>query len=475
MADGEATGGGFLAEFRRRKGPAWKRALQIAIEARRQRAAERSPSLRDQPSRDVKVARSRLEVSLEARLAVRSGVRLEDFLRHRLAKYAGRLPVPLEDLPVLIDIQDGEPVVRARPQAKVSTAAAYSPSLPRHDEAARWMKALVERDGPYAAQEIRDAEAAAAAHEARAVAARERLEQLSRALADDLAAGKVPAPAHIDATPEQLGRPPVSSPVPAAAVRIFVLALVAAEAWFFSAPVLEAQGIRQDALAAALRAAPLPGVLALVFSVGAAAAVFAFASVALERAAELLEAVPAPQRRKLLGVAGLLSAVLAAAVAAAATAPGGWAQRVLLFVVPFAAAVLLRVAARLSAARDTALAAALAWDRNLARDVAERARRSEVVDQMRAEVERCETERDEAQRRLRALEKRAVAADRLAAERARDQARRLDRLSESFAAALELDRYVFVRLASGAAHEALVRPRLRIEPARATERLGVAG
>ncbi|WP_242370739.1 hypothetical protein [Anaeromyxobacter sp. SG26] len=470
---------GLVAEFKRRKGPAWRRALDLALEASRRRAAARAAAKMPKPLPDVKVSRSRLDVAVEARLAVRSGVRLEDFLRNRLAKYASRLPVTLEDLPVVVDVEGGEPVVRARVHAAPAIPATYGASYaasyaaqPRTDDQTRWMKALVEREGPFAAQEIREALAALAALDARAEAARSRADTLARALADDLAAGKVPAPATVDATPEQLGRPPVPSPAPAAILRGFVLALVVAEAFFFSGPILSAQGVDPASIVEALNASPVPVGMALVFALGAAAAVFAFAAVSLDRAAQL-DRPDGASRRGLGGTAALLAALLAGGVAAAATAPNRLAHVALLAIVPFAGALLVRVAARLQATRDAALDAALAWDRALARDVSERARRVEIVEQARADLERIESDRADARRRIRALEQSAVNAERASSERSRLEARRLERLAESLAGALELDRYAFLRLATGATHDALVRPVRRLE--RSSERFGVAG
>ena len=196
----------------------------------------------------------------------------------------------------------------------------------------------------------------------------------------------MPAPAAVDATPEQLGRPPVPTPTPATVLRGFVLALVVAEAFFFSGPILAAQGVDPARIVEALSASPVPVGMALVFALGAAASVFAFAKVSLERAAQLDGA-----RARAPGVSGaprrIVAALLAGGVAAAATKTSRIAHVALLAVVPFAGALLLRAAARLQTARDAALEAALAWDRALAVDVSERARRMEIVEQARAEVD----------------------------------------------------------------------------------------
>jgi len=182
----------------------------------------------------------------------------------------------------------------------------------------------------------------------------------------------------------------------------------------------------------------------------------------------------------LLGAAGAGAAALSAAVAAAASSPARWAEQVLLVAVPFAAAQLLRYAAQLSADREAAVAAALAWDQARAREAAERARRTEGLTQAEAALERLEAERQEALRQLRALERLALQEAREAERAAAAEAHGLERIAETFAAALELDRYAYLRRASARAQDALLRPLragrpARLEHAVTTERLGVAG
>ena len=126
---------------------------------------------------------------------------------------------------------------------------------------------------------------------------------------------------------------------------------------------------------------------------------------------------------------------------------------VLLAAVPFGAALLLDLAARLAQTRRCALDGALAWDCERAREYAERARRVEVVERAQAELASSGDDSKAARRRLRALERRAVDAARADERRAAAEARRLERLAESLAGALELDRYAYVRLAADRAHE----------------------
>ena len=90
-----------------------------------------------------------------------------------------------------------------------------------------------------------------------------------------------------------------------------------------------------------------------------------------------------------------------------------------------------------------------------------------------------EAERAEARRCLRALEARAVEAHQAAESAARAEATRLERLAEALVGALELDRYAYLRRAAGGREAPARAPRLdrpvRLEPAAASERLGVVG
>jgi hypothetical protein len=447
------------------------RMIETFAEAWRERSSERRALTAPRAVPEARLARSRIGAAVEARLAVRAGVRLDDFLRNRLAKYAARLPVTLEDLPIEVEIAGGEAVIRQKPPSRTAGA-------PRTAPAERTTaSALVAVEGPYAAREIRDAEAALDALDARADAARVRIDETSRAYADAVAAGAVVVHPDLEATPEQLGRPPVPAATPILALRAFVAALLVAEAWRFAGPVLDLSGIAAAELEAALQVSPLPTALALAFAVGAAAAVFAFAGVALARATDAVDDAPAPRRRALLGAAGFVSALAAGGAAAAATAPQRWAHVILLVTVPFAAALLWRGSSHLARVRAGALDAALAWDRERAREAVERGRHGGLVAAAEAELAEIEAERLLARRRLRALHRRAVDAERHAVVVARAEARRTDRLCEGLASALELDRYLYIRLSSERAHAPVERPVRagRLEPAVATERLGIVG
>jgi hypothetical protein len=452
-----------------------RRMLESMLNAWRERAsAARTP----RPPRvaEPRLDRSRAGAALEARAAVRAGVGLEDFLRHRMARYAARLPVALDALPVTIEIEGGEPVVRARPRH--SGSGALGASLGARTGEPRWLSALLEREGAGAVAEIRDAEEAVAALGVRAAAAQARIDEVGRALAEDLAEGRVTAPVEIDATAEQLGRCPVPPPWLALLLRAFAVALLGGETWRLAGPVLAGVGLSADELPSALQQAPISAGLALAFALGASGAVFALLAVGVRRAAELMAESGARGRPALVAVAMLAAGGLAAAVAGVAGAPTHWAEAMLLVAVPLAAVLALRDAARRAELRDAAEAEALAWDRERTRELVERARRAGVVGEAERALQRIETERVEARRRLRALERRAIEAHQAEEGAAQSEATRLERLSEALVGALELDRYVYLRHA--AAHDAhapaiRLERSVRLEPAGGSERLGVVG
>lgn len=452
-AEGGALRGGTLGRW-----------LEAAAEVWRERRAERSARAAARLGVTPRLPRSTLAAAIDARLAVRAGVRVDDFLRHRLARYAARLPVSLDALPAAVDVAAGEVVVRARARPRL-----HGPRLDRD--------AAPAPASGWGARDLRDAEAALDALEARAGDARARADAVEREMGEALATGAIVARTAVEATAEQLGRPPVPPLYPILGLRGFVGLLLAAEAWRFSGPVLAGAGLAGDGgVEAALRATPLAAGLALLFALGGAAAAFTFAWLALARGADAVATGVEAGRRPLLLAAASAAAALVPAVAAAATGPGRWAQLALLAAVPFAAAALVRASAVLGARRDAAAALALAWDRERAREAVERGRREELWLRAAADLRAVLAERAEARRRLARLHREAVARERAAELAARAEAERLERMAEALACALELDRYLFVRFAAERAGAALERPRARVVDAGvAAERLGVAG
>jgi hypothetical protein len=464
--------GGVLTGWKRGQGSLPQRVWEALRDAGRARAERRAaaPSARPTPAPEPRFPRSRLGAALEARLAVRGGVRLEDFLRQRLARYAGRLPEPLEALPATIEIEGGEPVVRARTHPGTSVTAAHLGRPEARETGERWLLRLADREGPSAVREVRELEAALGELEGRAAEARRRIQETSRP-------ADVPAVGAVEATPEQLGRPPVPAALPIQLLRGFSLALLAAEAHRLAGPVLDASGFAGLDVASALARAPIPAGLGLVFAAGAAAAVFTFLEAAVQRLAALTRDPAVALRGRMLGGLAAGAAALAAGVAAATSAPARLGEPVLLVAVPLAAVLLLRQAAALAAVRAVAEAAALEWDRARTGEARLRAGQAEAVALAEEGLRRVEAERTEVRRRLRAIERRALESDRVAAAAAAEGARRLDRLAEALAAALELDRYAYLKVSAARSHGVLSRPARPEHPPRleSAERFGVAG
>lgn len=452
------------------RGHAIRRWIDAVAEVLRERRSERRARVAARLGAPApKVRRSTLAAALDARLAVRAEVRLDDFLRHRLARYAGRLPVPLEALPVTVDVEGGEAVIRRRARPR-----SFGPR-PESDAATR---ASAGPDAPWGARELLEAEAALDALEARAADARARADAAGRDLAAALASGAIVARPAVEASPEQLGRPPVPAELPLHGLRGFVAALLAAEAWRFSGPILAASGGAggDGGLELALKTSPAETGLALLLAAGGAAAAFTFAWLALARGAEALAGGDGAGRRPLLAATAAGAAALVPGLSAAAAAPEHWAQLALLSAVPFAAAALVRAGSGLARARDAAAAEALAWDRARAREALERGRREEVCLRAAEDLREAEAERDLARRRAARLHRAALARARAAELAAHAEAERLDCLAEGLACALELDRYLFVRFAAERAHApAERRSRALVDPGVGAERLGVAG
>jgi hypothetical protein len=420
------------------------RSARAQLQAGRRRREARRLARDAAPRRGALVTRRWIEAEIAARIAVRSGVRADDFLRARLARYASALQLPLESLGVAVSFQDGEPVIHAR---------ATSPATPPGS------------DAPRHARQLEEARAEATALAERVTTTRARLDATMHTVSDDLASGKLPAnPELLEASPEQRGRPPVPALAPQLLLGGLSVALLTSAAYRMAVPAFALAGLSPDLIAEDLARDAVSTVAALLFGVGAAVAVFAFLHVAADRGRELLLGTSPARRPAVLGLAGGVAIALATVVALSAVRPGLLAGPVLLLMVALGAVFLARQARRLAVARAAATSAALEWDREQARGAVERARRGESISRLEAALATAARELEAAERRLRALEQQSMEETREAEVRVARTALSGERLAESLAAALELDRYAFVRRAAALAQGAAdVRP-LRSRP-----------
>lgn len=420
-------------------------------------ASGAAPLPRPRTPRLEPVRRSWLGATWQARIAVRAGITLDDFLRSRLARYVAALPVTPTRLPLEIS-EDGRVSVRAAP-----------PPAPTPGGDEGWIAPLVQADGPVAREEANGLDVRLALLDGEIEAARRRVDELSRRFGADVASGLVSSPPAVEATAEQLGRPAIRSAAPRRALLSFAAATLAAHTWQIALPFLHGSGLDPAELAAELGRRPGEVAAALAFALGVSAALFGLVHAGLGAGVALACDGPEARRRRFLalGAAGAaaLAVLLALAVAALPRPDGvagtGPSLALLLVAVPVGAALALRSARRLEEARAVDEADALAWDRERALSLAARARRLEEIDLAEDEQRTLERQRDGARRRLRELSARAVEAGAIAREAREAEQAALARLAQGLVGALELDRWEFVRQATARDALELVSPRRR--------------
>ncbi len=426
-------------------------------------------------------ARSQISAWWQSYLAVGAGVKLEDYLRFRLAHYLGELPVPVSELPLTVTVEHGKVVAaetRDAPELADLTSAAAEVLAPKID-AEGWLDALIQLEGPVAAQELRTAKEELERLTQQSSEQAQRVDNLLRDLDQAIASGAAAAPQVVEATPEQMGRPPVLSAGGVIGIFVFSALLLLAQTWQFAVPYLSAIGIDTLRLGAELKRNPLGIVLGSVFALGAATSLFVFAHVALRRGLDLFRGEGTSRSKGWVAFAMGGSALLASITAwligslrpssetAAQVFQGAVSPRtaqlaffLLALIVPLAVAFLVYLAEMIITKREAMLLAARTWDGERFRTLTERVRREELLERAERERVHLEVERQAAQARLRAINRRSVEARRGAEELAQSQRVGLRTLAASLVSALETDRYEFVRQASARGLPAL----LEVEP-----------
>jgi hypothetical protein len=394
----------------------------------------------------------------QARAAVEAGVSLSDYLRARLARYETLLPVPRARLPLQIELAGCE--LR-------SSLLPASPGAPSDPAAAA--AALEALDGPSAVREWTQVHARIVGLEEAAAGARRRVEELSDRLSADVARGAIATERDEETPPEALGRPVVRGADGLAALIAIAVAAVLAQAWAIAVPLLFRAGVYPPALTGPHA---LQSGLLLAFSLGASVGLLALAFVALEAAERLVRGATPRNRRRLVTAAavfGLVAAVIAVEAATLSSPRSGIppaSHAFLLLATPAGAAMALRRAKREHEAREQQRAAALAWDRERAIALGARARRLEELAWAVSAANAARKRLERARRRARELARRADAAARLLAAAARKERREQLRVAQSLLAALERDRYEYLRCA-GARRAADAAEASRVTPATA--------
>ena len=442
----------------------WVRERWSAQQATRAAPAPRKPRRQELPT----IRRNWFVGWWTARLAAGSGVRVDEFLRHRLSRYLSALPVSPRRLPVEISIEDGGAIVATPRSGEV---AANRPS---------WLERYLRSEGPAALHvDIQLAQAEVARLSARRD---EQQARVSAAARDAASAATEPAVFEADGGAETLGRPPVPLPWPAL-IYAFAFALLLAEAWQLAIPVLEGAGVRTGELQRELKENPASVVLGFVFAIGAAVSLFYFADLAIKRTVDLFEGLSQPARRAWTAVAAIGSLGFAAAVSwsIAGLRPGGqgldveYAQFTLFLLalaLPITTSCLIRLARRLQVTRDQAMQRAVEWDQVHYRVLSGWSRSATALAAAERDLANVEAARIDAIRRLRTLQQRSLLAERFAAEAAAEEELELEQLCHAVTSYLELDRYDFLRMVGPTAAVAQPRPQ---PPQRDGRSLGLAG
>jgi hypothetical protein len=410
------------------------------------RASRPRPGLRAPPRPRLKAREPGwLSSFFAARMALRAGIPARDFLQHRLTQHLASLPVASARLPMSFSI-DEDGAIACRP--------AESPPA-----RAPWLDSFLRAEGSAAlGPEIQLGQADVARLAARIEAQRRRVDEMNRELEETARATELADPDD-DAQAARMGRPPVPLPL-GLMLQLFALALLVAETWQLAVPCLEASGIRTRDLAGELHRNPAGVVLGSVFALGASVSLFVLAHLALRRCLDLFEGQAEASRRMWRAAVSLGASSLAAAVtwSIAGVRPGAQraadagATRLALFLValaiPITTAWLLRLARRQQERREEALALARTWDQEHYRTLVAVTRRAAALAEEEKRLAGLEAERAGALRRLRTLQQRVAAVERLGADAREAEAEDLAGLAQSIGASLELDRYEYLRQAA---------------------------
>ena len=294
-------------------------------------------------------------------------------------------------------------------------------SAPTGEGADAWAAALVSLEGPSILRETQELRARLASLDARSDAARRRAVELSERFAADLADGKLAAAPRLEHTAEQLGRPPVRSPGRELGLASVAITALLTEAWAIALPALSATGRSPPTVTGALRPETIEAVLTCAFALGISVGLLALALLTLRAAEAFVREATAAARRRvhvtalLVGILGAAGAVAAATLPAPRSGLPPPSHAFLLLSISAGTALLLRGARRERDERAAEAAAALAWDRERARALGERAQRLEELVWAEAAMREVDGLRQRTSTRLDQLVRRSTAAARLVA------------------------------------------------------------
>jgi len=419
------------------------------------------------PPRLRPVRPSPLSAFFSARLALRSGVGLEDYLQHRLAQRLAALAVVPGQLPVELSVEEG---------GRITARPALGPARP-----SPWLDSFLRDEGGSAlAPAVERAHGELAYLSSKVESKRQRLEEASRAL-EEASRGADLSDPRDEACARRMGQPVVPLPLGLALEGLAALLLLALT-WQLTLPSLKAAGLPVRTLAVELERDPANALFGALFALGATLALFLIAHLALARRA--VAEASGGISFSLFGV-GLIGGVLLGGLAAGVgrgsvpsrgTIAGHLLLALVALAIPLCAAWLARKGRALNLGRAEALRAVRAWRQVHYKAYDELTRLAVVHAEEWQGLLALEAERSELAQRLKALKERMALAERRAADAAACEEEDLARLAQSAVAALEQDRYEYLRQASrrGLSLEAKAKAQARV-PSEVERNLGLAG
>ncbi|MCM2332837.1 MAG: hypothetical protein NDI82_02705 [Anaeromyxobacteraceae bacterium] len=416
------------------------------------------------------LTRSWLKGWWNARGAATSGVTLAEFLQFRASHYLRELAARGLRLPIEITLEGRELRLREVAPPRAPAAAPEEPT-----QRPGWELALGSQHGQGAVEALHDGRTKQEELPRLIQEAEADLKEAKRALAEAVTSGQATAVGEGEAAAHL--RPHVPSSLWPRLALVGALAFTLAEAWQLAIPFMNFAGVDVTDLGAELRRAPLTVVLLALFALACTAALVWLAHGALRRfeAGIADGASPGARRRDLAlaAAAGLLSFGLAfllgqlrhgaseagAALNAATTGATVDATSSLVFVlvtaiVPYFTAALWDWSRAQLTEREAALRAARAFDAALAAKRTRRQRLDELVRLAQQKLDSLRRERDGAVAVVQTLSWKGEEAQRAEAKTAARtewaQGEALARAREELRAALEADRFAFLKAAGRA-------------------------
>lgn len=434
------------------------------------------------------VRRSRVGAWLDAGKAVRCGVHLSDYLTYRLRQYLGQLPQNPHPLPVMVSISGAEILVQANPNANdhplarlLEDPAGVSVDGSDPQEAlVRWLRATHEAEAQIVGWELSEAEEEYARLSDAFLEANERLSEMCRAQQEEIADGGSLSGRTMSRSKRDRGRPSLGVPRMLIGSAAATAVAIACEAYQFALPYYDLMGIDSTNLTAEWQRNASGVLMGAGFAATASGALLVFGHWLFET---VLSLYAGGERLFRTAMKGALAAGLATALAASAYYIGdlrhgagessssllsamrdrvaetdsGTAVFVLLTaLVPLAVAWMWHKAKEETGRRRQVRAEQRLWDEGENQKLELGERRDELIDRMREEREQLTRLRSSAREKIRELGRRAQAAEQWLREKVETERRFAVAFAGSLIAALERDRFYFVRAAHRRGQEHLI-------------------